>query len=135
MRSLKGTMWKAVAARSFDKEGHEVLPFGPFGPRPTGFAIFEAERMLVAIVDSRTELPPDSPPRLFLSYTGTYRFNGVELVTVADDASSPEAIVQQVRHVRFESDSRMVTTIVSGVSGLRGAEVIWERVGGASGTD
>src|SRR5262245_16701834 len=132
MRSLMGTMWKAVAARSFDKEGHEVLPFGP---RPTGFASFDAERMLVAIVDSRTELPPDSPPRLFLSYTGTYRFNGVELVTVADDASSPEAMVQQVRHLRFESDSRMVAAIVSGVPGLRGAEVIWERVGGVVSVD
>jgi hypothetical protein len=119
-------MWKAVSARSFDKEGHEVLPFGPC---PSGFAIFDAERMLVAIVDSRTELPPNSPPRRFLSYRGTYRFNGAELVTVADDASSPEAIVQQVRHLSFESDRRMVAVVVSGVPDLRGSEVVWERVG------
>jgi hypothetical protein len=85
--------------------------------------------MLVAIVDSRTELPPNSPPRQFVSYTGTYRFNGVELVTVADDASRPEAMVEQVRNLSFESDRRMVTVIVSGLASLRGAEVVWERVG------
>ena len=126
MRNLTGTMWRVVAARSFDKEGHELLPWGP---HPIGFAILEAERMLVAIVDGRTELPPSSPPRLFVSYTGAYRFDGVELVTSPDDASRPEHMVQQVRHLRFESDTRMVAVLISGLPEQRGAEVVWERVG------
>jgi hypothetical protein len=126
MRNLTGTMWRVVSARSFDKEGHELLPWGP---HPIGFAILEAERMLVAIVDGRTELPPSSPPRLFVSYTGAYRFDGVELVTSPDDASRPEHMVQQVRHLRFESDTRMVAVLISGLPEQRGTEVVWERVG------
>jgi hypothetical protein len=126
MRNLTGTMWRVVAARSFDKEGHELLPFGP---HPIGFAIFEAVRMLVAIGDGRALLPANGPPRRFVSYTGAYRFDGVELVTSPDDASRPEHMVQQVRHLRFESDTRMVAVLISGLPELRGSEVVWERVG------
>jgi hypothetical protein len=54
---------------------------------------FEAERMLVAVVDARPTLHPDASPRFFVAYTGTYRFDGVELVTQADDASKPELVV------------------------------------------
>ena len=126
MRNLTGTMWRVVAARSFDKEGHELLPFGP---HPVGFAIFEAVRMLVAIGDGSALLPANGPPRRFVSYTGAYRFDGVELVTSPDDASRPEHMVQQVRHLRFESDTRMVAVLISGLPELRGSEVVWERVG------
>ena len=122
MRNPTGIMWRVVAARSFDKEGHELLPFGP---HPIGFAIFEAVRMLVAIGDGRALLPANGPPRRFVSYTGAYRFDGVELVTSPDDASRPEHMVQQVRHLRFESDTRMVAVLTSGLPELRGAEVVW----------
>ena len=105
MHNLTGTMWRVVSARSFDKEGHERLPFGP---HPIGFAIFEAVRMLVAIGDGSALLPANGPPRRFVSYTGAYRFDGVELVTSLDDASRPGHMVQQVRHLHFESDTRMV---------------------------
>jgi hypothetical protein len=89
--------------------------------------IFEAERMLVAAADGRASLPPNSPSRFFLAYTGTYRFDGAELVT-ADDASRPELVVDQVRHIRFESPTRMVAIPVSGVAGANGIEVVWERI-------
>jgi hypothetical protein len=126
MHNLTGTMWRVVAARSFDKEGHDLLPFGP---HPIGFAIFEAVRMLVAIGDGRALLPANGPPRRFVSYTGAYRFDGVELATSPDDASRPEHMVQQVRHLRFESETRMVAVLISGLPELRGSEVVWERVG------
>lgn len=126
MRNLTGTMWRVIAARSFDKEGHELLPWGP---HPIGFAIFEAVRMLVAVGDGRALLPANGPPRLFVSYTGVYRFDGVELVTSPDDACRPEHMVQQVRHLRFESDTRMVAVLISGLPEQRGVEVVWERVG------
>src|SRR5262245_30119974 len=125
MQSLAGTMWRVVGARSFDKDGHEVLPFGP---RPIGFAIFEAERMLVAISDGTVAQQPNAPPRVFIAYTGTYRFDGRELVTVPEDASRPELIVEQVRHLRFESSTRMVAVPVSGLPAQHGIEIAWERV-------
>ena len=125
MQNLAGSMWKVVGARAFDEAGRELLPLGP---HPIGVVIFEAERMLGAIGDGRSSLPPDAPPRFFIAYTGTYRFDGTELVTQADDASRPELVVNQIRRIRFESSTRMVAIPVSGVPGQSGIEVIWERV-------
>lgn len=97
MLSLSGTMWKVTEARAFDGAGRKLLPLGP---QPVGLVIFEAERMLGAIADGRTTMPMDAPPRFFVAYTGTYTFDGVELITRADDASKPELVVEQVRRIR-----------------------------------
>lgn len=126
MQSLAGTMWRVIEVRAFDEAGRKLLPLGP---QPSGFAIFEAERMLAALADARASLPPDAPPRFFVAYTGTYRFDGVELVTRADDASKPELVVDQVRRIRFEGENRLVAVPVSGLPGQSGTEVVWERVG------
>jgi hypothetical protein len=123
MQSLADTMWRVIEARAFDEAGRKLLPIGP---KPRGF--FEAERMLVAVVDARASLPPDAPPRFFVAYTGTYRFDGVELVTRADDASKPELIVDQVRRIRFEGDNRWQSRS-QGCPGQSGTELVWERVG------
>jgi hypothetical protein len=126
MKSLSGTMWRVTEARAFDNAGHKLLPLGP---HPIGFVVFEAERMIGALGDGRTSLPLGAPPRFFVAYTGTYKFNGVELITQADDASKPELIIEQVRHVRFESETCMVAVPVSGLPGQQsGIEVVWERV-------
>jgi hypothetical protein len=125
MQSLADTMWRVIEVRAFDEAGRKLLPLGP---QPRGFAIFDAERMLTAVVDARASLPPDAPPRFFVAYTGTYRFDGVELVTRADDASKPELVVDQVRRIRFEGENRLVAVPVSGLPGQSGTEVVWERV-------
>ncbi len=126
MQSLVG-IWKLVETRALDDAGR-VLPT-PFGPSPIGTVTFEVERMAVVVADGRVSLPPDAPPRLFVAYTGTYRFDGEVLVTRADDASKPELIVEQVRRVRFESPTRLVAIPVSGVPGQAGIELVWERIG------
>jgi hypothetical protein len=66
--------------------------------------------------------------RVFSSLTGTYTFDGTELVTRADAASAPDLLVDQIRRIRFESTTCMVMEAVSGVAGQRGTEVVWERV-------
>lgn len=126
MRSLRGTMWRLIEAHTFDGAGNKLLPLGP---QPIGFVIFEAERMLAAVADGRALLPPTgTPPRFFIAYTGTYTFDGVELITRADTASAPELLADQIRRIRFESTTRMVVEAISGVTGQRGTEVVWERV-------
>jgi hypothetical protein len=65
MPSLSGTMWKLIGASAFDEEGHELTP--PLGELPMGFAMFEAERMIVAVTDGRLSLPPDVPARAFVA--------------------------------------------------------------------
>jgi hypothetical protein len=126
MQSLAGTIWKLIEVRAFDEGGRKLLPLGP---QPAGFVIFEAERMLVAAADMRASLPLDAASRVFAAYTGTYRFDGVELITQADDASKPELIVDQVHRIHFEGESRFVAVPVSGLPGQSGTEFVWARIG------
>ena len=125
MQSLAGTTWRVIAAHAPDAAGADTLPLGP---HPIGSVTFDAERMIGAIGDGRNSLPPGAPPRFFVAYTGFYRFDGVELVTRVDDASNPHLMVDQVRHLRFESETRMVAIPVSGMPDQQGIEVVWERI-------
>src|SRR5262245_7331618 len=128
MQTLSGTTWKLIEASAVDEEGHELRP--PLGEHPVGFAVFEAERMIVAVADGPLSLPPDASSRAFTAYTGRYTFDGTELVTTADSASSPDLIGQQIRHIRFESPTRMVATPKNKVLGRdAGLKLVWERVG------
>ena len=64
------------------------------------------------------------------AYSGKYRFDGTELVTSVDSASSPDLAGQQIRHIRFESPTRMVVTPKNKVLGRdAGLKLVWERVG------
>ncbi len=125
MQTLAGTMWRLIEARRFDEADHEIQPIGP---NPMGFVLFEADRMMAAVVDGRTEQPPGIEPRFFAAYSGTYRFDGEQLVTQADSASNPSLLSDQVRHIRFVSATRMIATPISGVTGQTGTEFTWERV-------
>jgi hypothetical protein len=95
MQSLTGTMWRLIEASAFDDDGHELSP--PLGKYPMGFVMFEAERMMGAVIDGSLALPTDVPSRAFAAYSGTYRFDGSELVTSVDSASSPDLAGQQTR--------------------------------------
>jgi hypothetical protein len=127
MQSLAGTMWRLIQASAFDDDGHELSP--PLGKHPMGFLMFEAERMMVAVIDGSLSLPTKVPSRAFAAYSGRYRFDGVELVTSVDSASSPDLAGQQIRHIRFESPTRMVATPKNKVLGRdAGLKLVWERV-------
>ena len=126
MQTLAGTMWRLIEARRFDETGRDVQPVGP---NPMGFILFEADRILAAVVVGRTELPPGTAPRFFVAYSGTYRIDGDQIVTQADSASSSSLLADQVRRIRFVSATRMVVTPISGVPGQTGTELTWERVG------
>ncbi len=126
MASLVG-VWKLVEAHAFDNSGRE-LP-SPLGPRPMGIAIFDAERAIATAGDGRVTLPSDVPERKFAAYCGRYSFDGTELVTLVDGASSPDMFTDQVRHIRFDSPTRMVVVPKSRLFGLGGGlELVWERV-------
>lgn len=125
MQSLAGTMWRLIEARRRDEVGREVQPLGS---EPMGVILFEAERMLGAVVDGRAEQPSGPDARFFVAYSGTYHLDGDRLVTRADSASSPSLLVDQVRRLRFEGATRMVATPIAGVPGQTGTELTWERV-------
>jgi hypothetical protein len=69
MKTLNGTMWRLIEARVFDGSGNKLLPLGP---QPIGFVTFEDERMLGAVTDGRTSLPPTLPSRFFIAYRHLY---------------------------------------------------------------
>jgi Lipocalin-like domain len=71
----------------------------------------------VVVADGRTSLPPDAPPRGFVSYTGTYQLDGTKLVTHADGASNPAMIRDQVRRIEFAGKDRYVARPISGLVG------------------
>jgi hypothetical protein len=113
---------KLVEAHAFDDTRRELPP--PLGPQPMGIVLVEVERMVAAI--SATI----GSSRRLIAYTRTHHFDGVELVTQVEGASKPELFLQQVRRIRFESPTRMVAVLVSGVTGsFRRVVIVWERVG------
>jgi hypothetical protein len=127
MHSLVG-IWKLIEARAFDDTGQELSC--PLGPEPMGVAIFGAERSMAMAGDGRAALPPDVAARAFAAYCGNYTFDGTKLVTRADGASSPDLREDQVRHIRFDSPTRMIVIPVSRLFGRSaGLELVWERVG------
>jgi hypothetical protein len=125
MQSLIG-VWKLVEAHAFDVSGQEIP--SPLGPEPMGVAIFTAECALVTGCDGRSTLTPDTK-REFVAYCGPYTFDGTEYVCRVDGASEPDLFPERVRHIRFESPTRMIlipkSRLFSGGSGL---ELTWERV-------
>ena len=126
MDSLAGTIWRVIEVRGGAAADAEPQPLGP---HPVGLVMFEAERMMGVVADGRVSLPPGEASRFFVAYAGGYRFDGVELVVRVDEASRPELMIEQVRRLRFESDTRMMAVPVAGLPEQAGIEVVWERVG------
>ena len=127
MQTLVGT-WKLMEARAFDEMGNEAP--SPLGPAPMGLVLFEAERMIGVVADGRSAMPPDSPQRAYLSYAGSYRFDGETLVTRVDGASSPDGFADQVRRITFKGPNRIVVVPLSRVlDRSSGLELVWDRIG------
>lgn len=127
MQSLSGTTWKLIEAFAFDDEGRELSP--PLGKCPMGVVMFEVERMIVAVIDGSSSLPTDIQ-RVFAAYSGRYSFDGTELVTNVDGASDPDLVQPQIRHIHFESPTRIAVTPKNKVLGRdTGLKLVWERIG------
>jgi hypothetical protein len=94
-----------------------------------GFAVFETERMMVAVCGDQTGLSTDAVRRTFAGYAGKYRFDGNHLVTTPDSASNPELLAEQVRQLHFDSAGRMTAIPVTPLFGrAQGLTFVWERV-------
>ena len=126
MQSLSGTIWKLVEVRASGEDGREVA--SPI-PCPLGITMFGDERILAAVTDTCEAQQPDAQARVFFSYTGTYRWDGTTLSTVADAASRPDMVTQHVRDMRFDGPRRLVVTPKTSLLGrAAGLTFIWELV-------
>ena len=121
-------IWRLKSGKGADDSGHVLAP--PFGPAPTGVVCFQADgRMVSAICDGRAELPAGEA-RQFMSYAGSYTFDGVTLSTRVDASSDASRIGgDQIRTVRFENGGMVLAPprrLYAGV--MQHQELFWERV-------
>jgi len=126
-RRIVGT-WRLKRTIGRDDAGNILAP--PFGPAAMGLVVFQADgRMMSVLCDGRLASPAGEE-RQFMSYAGTYTFDGTTLTTRVDVSSDPSRVGgDQVRHVRFE-DALMVLApprrLYAGV--MQHQELAWERI-------
>ena len=121
--------WRLVGTMGKDDQGKLLPP--PYGPQALGLVIFNANgRMMAVLNDGRAEMPAGET-RAYVSYAGTYTFDGTTLVTRVDVSSDPTRIgTDQVRRVRFEGERLVLMPpprLWRGV--MQHRELFWEKVG------
>jgi Lipocalin-like domain len=129
MDSIEGT-WRLVGAKLRDDVGNpRPLPYEGQG---MGRIVIGGGRMAVMMIDWRREVPSDQK-RVYSGYTGTYTYDGKQLVTTVDASPIPERIgTKQPRGVRFENGLMILIPppqVVEGVT--EHAEVAWEKISDA----
>jgi hypothetical protein len=130
--------WRLVSSQAIvDGEAHDL-----FGPDPDGYLILTPQGRLCAITTARHRKPGESDAeraalhRSMMAYTGRYRVEGSDFITVVD-ASWNEAWngTEQRRHFRLEGDRLFIETapapslLVPGKIDFR--RVVWRRERGA----
>lgn len=123
-------VWKLKSTKAVDDNGKALEP--PLGPTPNGVTCFEPNgRMYAVICDGRSELPAGAS-RQFMSYIGTYTFDGTTLSTRVDASSDASRVGgDQTRTVRFENGGMTLAPprrLYAGV--MQHQELFWERVAG-----
>jgi len=100
---LIGT-WELLRTEATDANGDEIDP--PYGgPRAMGLVSFQADMRMVAVLcDSRPQ-SPNERDREFVSYCGTFSFDGSRLVTRVDASSRADWFgTDQTREAMFEGN-------------------------------
>ena len=126
--------WKLVSSHVIvDGEAHDL-----FGPNPNGYLILTSQGRLSAITTAAHRKPGDGDieratlHRSMLAYTGRYRVEGNDFITVVD-ISWNEAWngTEQRRHFRIERDRLFIESapapslLFPGKVDFR--RVVWER--------
>jgi hypothetical protein len=126
MDTIEGT-WRLVRATARDDVGNPRP--SPYDGQGMGRIVIDAGRMAVMMIDWRPSVPGDQK-REYSGYTGTYTYDGRQLVTTVDAAPVQDRIgTQQPRGVRFENGLMILTPpprVVDGVTEHR--EIAWEKV-------
>jgi hypothetical protein len=101
MNELVGT-WRLVRAQAWDGDGKPMAP--PYDGQGLGRIVITADgRMAVMMIDGRKEIPAGGK-REYGGYSGTFTYDGKQLVTHVDTAPDPSRIgSDQPRGVRFEN--------------------------------
>jgi Lipocalin-like domain len=94
-----------------------------------GCIVIGGGRLAVMMIDWRHDVP-GGQKREYSGYTGTYTYDGKQLVTAVDASPAPDRIgTKQVRAVRFENGLMILippSRVVDGVTEYR--EIAWQKV-------
>ena len=128
MNGIVGT-WRMVESRAHDGDGAPLPP--SYGPMGMGLVRFHPEgRMMCVLCDARPAVPDGGTAREYVSYAGSYRFDGTTLVTRVDLTSDTKRLGgDEVRQVRFEGDRLVLVPPPRPVQGnTQHRELVWERI-------
>ncbi len=94
-----------------------------------GRIVIGGGRLAVMMIDWRHDIPRDQK-REYSGYTGSYTYDGKELVTTVDAAPDPSRIgTKQPRGVRFENGLMILIPPPRAVDGVTNhREISWEKV-------
>jgi hypothetical protein len=101
----------------------------PYEGQGMGCVVIGGGRLAVMMIDWRRDVP-GGQKREYSGYTGTYTYDGKQLVTTVDAAPDPGRIgTKQPRGVRFDNGLMILIPpprVVDGVTEHR--EITWEKV-------
>ena len=128
--------WRLVGAYVVDQESGNRLD--TYGAEPFGVAVFEANGRMIAMLIASDRSPIASEADMarrfksMVAYTGTWSFDGKELVTKVDGAWDPSWIgTEQVRYCTFDGHKLSIRTAPIANRVVLGQHVIgyldWER--------
>lgn len=126
MSDIIGT-WRLIGETAVGMDGRPQPTL--FGDLPLGVWTFDrsGRNALVAVEGQRI---PAGPKRMFLSYSGPFEFDGIQLTTYVDVSSDTKIVgVPQVRDVRFVED-RMILAPPLGYRGQTDVrrELTWLKI-------
>ena len=86
--------------------------------------------MIAALCDGRSDQPDDAAVREYVSYMGTYQYDGATLSTRVDGTSdAPRQGSDQVRGVRWNGERLILTPPPRPKNGtIEHRELTWERI-------
>ena len=126
MYTIEGT-WRCARAMARDDAGNPR--HSPYDGQSMGRIVIGGGRVAVMMIDWRHEVPSDQK-REYSGYTGTYTYDGKQLVTTVDAAPIADRIgTKQPRGVRFENGLMILIPpprVVDDVTEHR--EITWEKV-------
>ena len=128
MDNIDGT-WRFVRSTARDAAGN-ARPISYDG-QGMGRIVIGGGRMAVMMIDWRASVP-GGQKREYSGYTGTYTFDGKQLVTTVDAAPDPSRVgTQQPRGVRFEDGLMILTPPPRAIDGVtEHRDIYWEKVSG-----
>lgn len=128
LQSITGT-WQLVQTECIGDDGSSLAP--PYGGSPgcMGLLSLRADGRMVCVLCDSGEHPPGQS-REYNSYCGSYRYDGIQLITRVDASANPAWIgTDQIRDISFENEVMVLRPVTNSGPVSNGQRVLhWVRL-------